>query len=154
MQYKQTQELSDRQFKRLVGVKRETFDEMVKVARQQAHPKKKQGCPTKLSLEDRVLVSLQYWREYRTYFHMAQDWGVSESTICRIVHHVETTLIRSGKFRLAGKNSLLRGFERPETVVLDVMESPIERPQQGQKQFYSGKKGRHSLKSQIVIAPS
>lgn len=95
-------------------------------------------------------MTLQYWREYRTYFHIAQDWGVSESTVCRTVHKVETTLIRSGKFRLAGKKSLLRG-KVPETVAIDVTESPIERPQQRQKQFYSGKKKRHTLKSQLVV---
>ena len=43
--------------------------------------------------EDQVLICLQYWREYRTYFHIAQDWLLSESTVCRIVHRVETTLV-------------------------------------------------------------
>jgi hypothetical protein len=72
---------------------------MVEVMREHTQHKKKSGCP-KLSLEDQVLVALQYWREYRTYFHIAQDWQVSESTVCRVVHKVETILIRSGKFRL------------------------------------------------------
>ena len=61
------------------------------------------------------------------YFHIANDWSVSESTVCRIVPKVETTLIRSGKFRLPGKKSLLQGAV-PETIVVDVTESPIERP--------------------------
>ena len=117
----------------------------------QAQLKKKSGTPAKLSLEDQVLVSLQYWREYRTYFHIAQDWGVSEATVCRVVHKVETTLIRSGQFRLAGKKSLLRGELVPQTVVVDVTESPLERPQSGQKHFYSGKKKRHTFKSQLVV---
>jgi Helix-turn-helix of DDE superfamily endonuclease len=38
----------------------------------------------KLCLEDQALVCLNYWREYRTYFHIASDWEVSEATICRI----------------------------------------------------------------------
>lgn len=65
---------------------------MVEVMRHHAVIKKKPGCPAKLNLEDQVLVALQYWREYRTYFHIASDWGVSESTVCRVVHKVETTL--------------------------------------------------------------
>lgn len=122
---------------------------MVETMRHHRQLKKTSGAP-KLSIEDQVLVALQYWREYRTYFHIAQDWGVSEATICRVVHRVETTLVRSGKFSLAGKKSLLRG-QIPETIVVDVTESPIERPKRRQKQFYSGKKKRHTLKSQLVV---
>jgi len=51
---------------------------------------------SKLGLEDQALVCLQYWREYRTYFHIAGDWQVSESTFCRIFHWVESTLISFG----------------------------------------------------------
>lgn len=39
----------------------------------------------------------------------------------------------------------------PETVVVDVTESPIERPVRKQKQFYSGKKKQHTFKSQLVV---
>ena len=63
----------------------------------------KPGAKPKLELEDRVLVTLEYWREYRTYFHIGTDWGVSESTVCRIVHWVEDTVMHSGRFRLPGK---------------------------------------------------
>ncbi|WP_411268032.1 helix-turn-helix domain-containing protein, partial [Nostoc sp. PA-18-2419] len=35
------------------------------------------GYPNKLSLEDQALVCLQYWREYRTYFHIASEWEIS-----------------------------------------------------------------------------
>ncbi len=84
-------------FKRLFGVKRPTFDAMVEVMQQHDQLKKKPSGDPKLTLEDQVLVALQYWREYRTYFHIAQDWEVSESTICRTVHKVETVLIRSGR---------------------------------------------------------
>ena len=62
-------------------------------------------------------------------------------------------MIRSGKFRLPGKKSLLQGAV-PETIVVDVTESPIERPKRRQKQFYSGKKKRHTFKSQVVVNPS
>ena len=57
---------------------------------------------------------------------------MSKATICRVVHRVESTLVHLGKFRLAGKKPLLRG-EIPETLVVDVTESPIERPKRGQK---------------------
>lgn len=149
MQYEQTKSLTEGEFKRLFGVKRQTFDEMVGVMRQYIKLKKTSGSP-KLSREDQVLVALQYWREYRTYFHIASDWSVSESTVCRTVHKVENTLIRSGRFSLPGKKSLLQE-QNPETVAFDVTESPIERPKHGQKRFYSGKKKHHTLKSQIIV---
>lgn len=34
-------------------------------------------------------------REYRTYFHIGQSWGVDESTAYRIIRKVEDTLIQS-----------------------------------------------------------
>ncbi len=91
-------------------------------------------------------------REYRTYFHIASKSGGSESTVCRVVHKVETTLIRSGKFRLPGKKSLQGKV--PQVVVVDVTASPVERPRRGQKQFSSGKNKRHTFQSQLVVNPS
>lgn len=77
MRYEQTKKLSNRQFKRLVGVQRRTFDEMVKVLEHTTSFKQTRGYPNKLGLEDQALVCLQYWREYRTYFQIASDWQVS-----------------------------------------------------------------------------
>lgn len=110
------------------------------------------GRPCKLSIEAQVLVTLEYWREYRTYFHISTDWTVSEATICRIVHRIENALIQSGKFRLPGKKRLFKGFGNPpRAVVMDVTEMPIERPKRRQKRFYSGKKRQHTLKCQVIL---
>lgn len=80
---------------------------MVAVLQQRLQTKQKPGRSSFLSVANQILVTLQYWWEYRTYFHIAQDWDVSESTVCRIVQTVETTLIRSSRFRLPGKKRLL-----------------------------------------------
>ncbi len=99
-----------------------------------------------------VLVTLEYWREYRSYFHISTDWGVSESTVCRYVHRVEKALIQSSQFHLPGKKRLFKGFGTPpKTVVMDVTETPIQRPKHRQKHFYSGKKRQHTLKCKIVL---
>ncbi|MDQ7057030.1 MAG: transposase family protein [Ghiorsea sp.] len=37
-----------------------------------------------------------------------------------------------------------------ETLIVDVSEQPIERPVKHQKQYYSGKKKRHTIKAQII----
>ena len=143
--------LSLKDFKRHFGVKCSTFEKMVEALQPVWRSTPKRGVKPKLGLSDRVLVALEYWREYRTYFHIGNSWGVSESTVCRIVHWVEEELMRSGCFRIPGKKQLVRGFGRPDVTVIDVTETPIERPQQGQKQFYSGKKKRHTLKCQVIV---
>jgi len=150
MKYQDSINLSAPEFKRLFGVQRETFEQMAKLMRQAEQNKGQGGVKPKLILEDQILVTLQYWREYRTYFHIAHDWGVSESTISRIVKKVENVLIQSEQFRLAGKKAL---WVEPEiaTIAVDVTESRIERPKHGQKHFYSGKKKYHTLKAQIVV---
>ena len=143
--------LSPEDFKRHFGVKRTTFEKMVEALQPFWRSNHKPGVKPKLGLSDRVLVALEYWREYRTYFHIGNSWGVSESTVCRIVRWVEDQLMRSGCFRLPGKKQLVVGFGRPDVTVIDVTETPIERPGRGQKQFYSGKKKRHTLKCQVII---
>ena len=154
MNYQTSQSLKDHEFKRRFGVTRKTFKAMVSALKQQQLSSPSPGRPPKLSLEDQILIALEYWREYRTYFHIATDWGINESTVCRIVHRVEKQLLQSGQFRLPGKKSLIRGFDPPEIVIMDVTETPIERPKRKQKQFYSGKKKQHTLKSQLIIEQS
>ncbi|MBD1848841.1 IS5 family transposase [Cyanobacteria bacterium FACHB-502] len=143
--------LSPEHFKRRFGVQRQTFKQMIAVLNPLWRPTPKPGAKPKLQLEDRVLVALEYWREYRTYFHIGTSWGISEASVCRIVHWVENALISSGRFRLPGKKQLVRGFDIPSVVVVDVTEVPIERPKYRQRQFYSGKQKRHTLKCQLVI---
>ena len=72
MKYEASKNLSAPEFKRLFGVPRETFAQaqMTELMQQAAQKKGQGGVEAKLSLEDQVLVTLQYWREYRTYFHI------------------------------------------------------------------------------------
>ena len=124
---------------------------MVRIVKAQEKEKKKPGRKPKLTLEDQILIMLQYLREYRTYFHIGKEWKMSESNICRIVHKIENILIKSRQFRLPGKKELWQRSSDKELVVMHVMESQIERPKKRQKQFYSGKQRKHTLKTQLVI---
>lgn len=67
MRYKDTQQFSDIQFKRLTGISWSTFDVMLTELKQHLHVK---GRPCKLDLEDQLLLCLNYWREYRILFHV------------------------------------------------------------------------------------
>ncbi len=98
-------------------------------------------------------MSLEYWREYRTYFHIGQGWEVHESTVSRIIRKVENALIQAGIFQLSGKKQLLHSESVANLVVIDATETPIERPKKGQRGFYSGKKKRHTFKTQLVVDP-
>lgn len=130
MTYEQVKHLKPSEFKRLCGVQPETFERMVEVVNQ-IHQQHKPGIgrPSKLSTQNQVLMTLEYLREYRTYFHIAQSWGVKESTAYRIIRKVEDYLLASGVFSLPGKKKLLATDHEMQIVVVDVTESPIERPQ-------------------------
>ena len=86
------------------------------------------GGQNTLSVANQLLLTLQYWREYRTQFHRGLNFGVSEATVCRTIAKVETLLIPSGRFHLPGKRCLLDPEAEFEVVVVDVTEVSIERP--------------------------
>ncbi len=150
MKIETAKHLSARKFKRMTGVSRQAFELMVDVVKASETKKKKPGRRPKLITEDQVLMVIQYWREYRTYYHIGLDWGLSESAVYRTVLKIENILISSKKFSIPGKKELLKMSSQSDLVVMDVMESPIEKPTRGQKKFFSGK-GEHTLKTQVVV---
>lgn len=113
-------------FQRLTGVAPATFAAMCE-ALQKNLPSG--GRAPKLCLADRLLMTLMYWREYRTQFHIGQTYKVSESTVSRTTRAVEDALLRSGQFTLPGKKALMKSDTQYQVVVLDATECPVERPQ-------------------------
>ena len=125
MRYETVQALSDEDFKRSTGVQRSTFEKMLEVVETGL---RNFGRPTKLSRADQLLLTLMYWREYRTEFHIGLTYGVSESTVCRTIKKVENVLIQSKSFHLPGKKALQPSETLIEIVLVDATEQPIERP--------------------------
>ena len=140
MQYQQAKHLKPAEFKRFWGVTYETFDKMVEIVRQHSQQKKKTGRPGKISLEDQVLMTLEYWREYRTYFHIGQSWGVTESTACRIIRKIENIFSQARVFALPGKKCLQESNSSIDIVVIDVTKSPIERPKKNKNTSIAARK--------------
>lgn len=127
--YEKAQRLKDEDFKQLFGVKRETFDDMVLVLTEAYNEKhKKRGRHATLPREDQLFLALKYWRQYVTQKELAYEFDVSETTAKDTIFWVEDTLIKSGKFSLPGKKVLLGTDSEIEVVLIDVTESPIERP--------------------------
>jgi len=128
-------------FKRLYGVKPETFDKMKGIL-QKEYTKlhKAGGSPPKPEVRDKLTVTLKYYREYRTMESIGAEYGVSKSTICESIQWVENTLAKDKTFKPPGKKVLKKASDGVEYAVADVTESPVQRPKKGQKEYYSGKK--------------
>jgi len=141
MTYKQLKHLKSSAFKRRCGVHAETFEQMVQILQPHLDRSGKRGGQYKLSVEDQLLLVLEYWREYRTQFHIATSWGLSESAVCRLIQKVEKLLMDSGKFRLPGKKQLYQQVCSWSVLVVDVTESPIERPKKTNEATIVARKG-------------
>jgi Helix-turn-helix of DDE superfamily endonuclease len=131
--YEQVKNLEPTEFKRLCGVTSATFERMVKVVAAEKVLAKKSGRPSKLSIEDQVLMTLEYWREYRTYFHIGVSWGLNESNVFRTIGKVENILIKSGLFNVTGKKKVTELDLETEVLVVDVAEHEVERPKKNRK---------------------
>jgi hypothetical protein len=127
--YEEVKNLSPTDFRRLTGIKRETFEKMtVILVNAQNSRYRKAGRKGSLSIEDKLLMALEYLREYRTYFHLGKSYGLSESACYRACRWIEDTLIKSGEFSLPGRKALLKSGMEYEVILIDAAESPIERP--------------------------
>ncbi|WP_144419756.1 IS5 family transposase [Streptococcus pneumoniae] len=141
-----SKQLTDARFKRLVGVQRTTFEEILavlKTAYQLKHAKG--GRKPKLSLEDLLMATLQYVREYRTYEQIAADFGIHESNLIRRSQWVEVTLVQSGvtisRTPLSSEDTVM---------IIDATEVKINRPKK-ELANYSGKKKCYAMKAQAIV---
>lgn len=133
--------LDDERFRRLTGVKRSTFEKMVLILQEADKAKKiRGGRKNKLSIENMLLMALEYIREYRTYFHISQSYGVSESSAYKAVRWVEDTLIKHPDFALPGRKELLKSDVEYDVILIDATETPIERPKKNKKGITQGKR--------------
>lgn len=163
MRWKNIRNLPDPQFRRVTGVKKTTFFFLVKVLKSSWILRRRSGgSKRKLNLEDQLLLSLSYWRNYGTFLETGTKFGVSETTAFNVCRWVEENLKKEKVLHLPGKKQLLFGADKYDSVVFDVTECPIERPKRKrtgrrknrQKKYYSGKKKRHTIKQQIVVDAS
>ena len=140
MRFIEVNEYGEPQFLRLTGVKRVVFELMTQVVSQKQCSF---GRPRKLSVEDQVLLTLCYWREYRSQFHIASSFGVSEATVCRTIQSVETALLADQRFHLPGKKTLHRSGLDLTVLVVDASEQRIERPKKTVPLLFGQEKMSH-----------
>jgi hypothetical protein len=146
MKWNIAKKLRPEHFKRLVGVQPNTFETMVSEAKRisklqpQKVKGKKRGPKGKLSWRDKVLMMLMYYREYRTFAHIAASYNISEAQCWRIITTMEQYLIKSKLFHLPGKKTLTKSDMEWEVVIVDVSEHPIERPKKNNDNIIQGKR--------------
>ncbi len=133
--YAKAERLNNKDFKQIVGVEKKTFDTMATILKEAyaSKPKKwRGGRKKKLTMENRLLMTLKYLRQYVTQKELAFEFEVGEATVCDTIRWVEDTLIKDGSFSLPGKKVLLED-DTIEVVLVDVTECPVERPQKNKE---------------------
>jgi hypothetical protein len=133
MKYKNMESYSDAKFRRIVGMRRKTFARAIEIlnkkyAEEHGNNVRNSGRKPKLSMEDKLVATMEYLREYRTLAHIGSSYDIHESNVQRIVKWVENMLVKDGTFRLPGKGALVAADCDYDVIQIDVTETPIERP--------------------------
>ena len=148
-------------FRQLTGISPAAFDQLLAelAPRHEAAEAKRKGRPGRqrkpgagrkhvLSLSDRLLMLLMYYRTYTTHAFLGFLFGIDDSAVGRNINPLQPLL--AGIFRIPERRVRLQPDEIRE-LFFDATERAIPRPTRRQKRFYSGKKKRHTLKHQVVV---
>jgi hypothetical protein len=103
-----------------------------------------------LALDDRLLMLLIYYRTYVTHAFLGFLFQIDQSSVCRNINPLQPLL--AGIFRIPERRVTLEAGEI-QALFFDAAEQPIQRPGPGRRQrdYYSGKKRRHTVKHQVVV---
>jgi hypothetical protein len=152
---------SPKAFRQLTGITPAAFDrlladltprhEQAEVRRKNRPGRKRQpgaGRKHALALTDRLLMLLIYYRTYTTHAFLGFLFGVDDSAVGRNINPLQPLL--AGVFRIPERRVKLDPEDIRE-LFFDATERPTRRPERGQREFYSGKKKRHTIKTQVVV---
>jgi len=126
--------LKESAYKELFGISKPTFDTVLSVLEHAFKEMHEQGGrPSRLTVLDKLIITLAYYHDYRTMVSIGFDYGVSKSRICDAIKWVEQTLIKDGSFALPSKRELIKDDTDIIIAIADVTECPTERPQKNRK---------------------
>ena len=127
--------LNDAQFKQVTGVKRPTFKRMCEVLQADYnYVHQRRGRKSVLSIEDKVLITLKYLREYPSMLSLSVDFGVSEGTIRTVINHTEDVLVRCKDFKIPSRKKLLEpADDEISFLIVDATDTKIQRPKKNKK---------------------
>ena len=135
----QIEKLTDKKFRRIFGIMRETFFFMLeKLNKQYADSHKKGGRPPKINTLNRLCIFLAYYRNYRTMEDIANEYDISVSTTYDIIRLVEKTLISCEEFKLPDKQEL--NEDASNIVVINATECEIRHSKRGPQNTIAAKR--------------
>lgn len=149
LKYEELRGFKDTKFKRLIGVKREIFEFQVAILEDELKEKHKHGGrPPKLATEDILLLMYGYLRDYTTFLKLGMYFGIDESNAYRWIIWAESVLNS-----YMTEDFDISKLDRNKEYFVDVTECAVERPvvQEVQREYYSGKKKKHTMKIQLII---
>jgi len=126
--------LKETSYLELFGVRKPTFDKMLTIltsAYKELHIQG--GRPSRLSVLDKLVITLGYYHDYRTMQNIAFDYDVSKSRVSDAVKWVENTLIRDGSFALPSKRELVKSDTEIVITIVDATECETERPKKTER---------------------
>jgi hypothetical protein len=95
-------------FNRLFGEKPGTLKKIQSILQREYDAlHQKGGKPPKLTVEDKLSITMKYLREYRTMDSIAAEYGVCKGTVCLSIQWVEGTLMNLSKTNLEPKVRVL-----------------------------------------------
>ena len=142
--------LSPDRYQELFGVRKPTFDKMLDIlecAYKELH--EQGGRPPRLSVLDKLVVTLGYYHDYRTMSNIAFDYDVSKSRISDAVKWVENTLIQDGTFSLPSKRELVKADTEIVIAIVDATEQETERPKKNRKNHTQENKNATQSKTKL-----
>jgi hypothetical protein len=127
---------------RLFGVKYDIFEYILKNVQKSIdtylaeNPLSNRGITSDFSIENQVLLTLEYLRQYPTFLSLGFSYGISESYANKIYHKIRPILAET----VGLKNPDKLKFKHIQKVIIDVTVQPIERPKIEQNKYYNGSK--------------
>ena len=92
---------------------------------------------------------LMYYRLYITHSFLGFIFGIDDSNVGRNINPLQPMLAKI--FRIP-ERKVKMSEEEILKIFIDATEQGINRPQKGQRKWYSGKKKRHTIKHQIIVS--
>ena len=160
-------------FRNLIGITVAVFDQLLQDVRPAFAAERRRrldrpdrqralggGDDFDLEPDDQFLLTIFWLRHYPTQEVLGYLFGVSDSTAKRAVDRCLPLLENAGRDTMRmpdpgrgrRKNLATLLKDTPAVAVLiDTFEQGVQRPQKRQKRYYSGKKKRHTLKSQVAV---
>lgn len=113
----------------LLGVDKKTFGKMYEILHKEYSKLHEKGRkPPKLTVMDKLAITLGYWWECRAYQNIAFVYVVGKSAIGNAIIWVENTFIKSQIFSLPSKRAMQRKENTVYVAVVDVTGQEIELP--------------------------